>query len=204
MSHSSDIQATFIDPAAAGTQAISTNASDVANNAALTLVSGHNDTLSIPRKITITAANNQSGISFAVVGLDETGAAATETITGPTAGATVNSTKYYSSITSITAVGNPQTAGGNISAGTGADIAAPIFRGDLRMRGMYAVNTGTAGTINFTQGSASGASQLKFNTVAAANSTEYPSIPNDGIVFRSGGYVVYDIANLSSITVFYA
>ena len=72
------------------------------------------------------------------------------------------------------------------------------------MRCMYAVNTASAGTINFTQGSASGASQLKFNTVAAANSTEYPSIPQDGIVFRSGGYIVYDVANLSSITVFYA
>ena len=200
---SSDIQSTFIEAAAAGTQTVSANASDVGNNAAMTLTASPYVT-DQARKITITAANNQSGISFTIVGLDETATAATETLTGPTAGATVTSTKYYSSVTSITAVGNPQTAAGNISAGTGADIAAPIYRGDLRMRGMYAVNTGTAGTINFVQGSASGTSRLKFNTVAAANSTEYPDIPEDGVVFRYGGYILFDQTKLSSITVFYA
>jgi hypothetical protein len=200
---SSDIQSTFIEAAAAGTQTVSANASDVADNGALTLTASPYVT-DQARKITITAANNQSGISFTIVGLDETATAATETLTGPTGGATVTSTKYYSSVTSITAVGNPGTAGGNISAGTGADIAAPIYRGDLRMRGMYAVNTGTAGTINFVQGSASGTSRLKFNTVAAANSTEYPDIPEDGVVFRNGGYILFDQTKLSSITVFYA
>lgn len=200
---SSDIQSTFIEAAAAGTQTVSANASDVGNNAAMTLTASPYVT-DQARKITITAANNQSGISFTIVGLDETATAATETLTGPAGGATVTSTKYYSSVTSITAVGNPQTTGGNISAGTGADIAAPIYRGDLRMRGMYAVNTATAGTINFVQGSASGTSRLKFNTVAAANSTEYPDIPEDGVVFRNGGYILFDQTKLSSITVFYA
>jgi len=200
---SSDIQSTFIEAAAAGTQTVSANATDVANNAAMTLTASPYVT-DQPRKITITAASNQSGISFTIVGLDETAAAATETLTGPTAGATVTSTKYYSSVTSITAVGNPQTAGGNISAGTSASIAAPIFRGDLRMRGMYVVNTATAGTVNFVQGSPAGTSRLKFNTVAAANSTEYPDIPEDGVVFRNGGYIVFDQTKLSSITVFYA
>ena len=115
-----------------------------------------------PRKITLHSAGNSSGITFTVVGLDETGAAATESITGGNAGS-VTSTKYYSSVTSITAVGTPTDAQ---KAGIAADIAAPIYRGDLRMRGMYAVNTATAGTINFVQGSASGTSRLKFNTVA--------------------------------------
>jgi hypothetical protein len=199
MSHSSDIQATFIEASAVDDDAISTAAA-VGNNEAMTLVANHNNALSIPRKITLHSVGDSSAISFTVVGLDETGAAATESIAGGNGGS-VTSAKYYSSVTSITAVGNPT---GNQKAGISASIAAPIFRGDLRMRGMYAVNTASAGTINFTQGSASGASQLKFNTVAAANSTEYPSIPQDGIVFRSGGYVVYDVANLSSITVFYA
>ena len=200
---SSDIQSTFIEAAAAGTQTVSANASDVGNNAAMTLTASPYVT-DQARKITITAANNQSGISFTIVGLDETATAATETLTGPTGGATVTSTKYYSSVTSITAVGNPQTAAGNISAGTGADIAAPIYRGDLRMRGMYAVNTGTAGTVNFVQGSPAGTSRLKFNTVGAADSTEYPDIPEDGVVFRNGGYILFDQTKLSSITVFYA
>jgi len=196
---SSDIQSTFIEAGAVDDDAISTSAT-VAENAAMVLVSDHNDALSPPRKITLHSAGNSSGITFTVVGLDETGAAATESITGGNAGS-VTSTKYYSSVTSITAVGTPTDAQ---KAGIAADIAAPIFRGDLRMRGMYAVNTGTAGTINFTQGSASGTSRLKFNTVAAANSTEYPDIPEDGVVFRNGGYILFDQAKLSSITVFYA
>ena len=195
---SSDIQSTFIEAAAASAAAIST-ADTVAENAPMVLTASPY-VPDQPRKITLTSVGNSSGISFTVVGLDETGAAATESITGANAGA-VTSTKYYSSVTSITAVGTPT---GNQSAGTSASIAAPIFRGDLRMRGMYAVNTGTAGTINFTQGSASGTSRLKFNTVAAANSTEYPDIPEDGVVFRNGGYILFDQAKLSSITVFYA
>jgi len=198
MSHSSDIQATFIEAGAVDDDAISTAAA-VGEDTAMTLTTSPY-VPDQPRKITLHSAGNSSGISFTVVGLDETGAAATESITGGNAGS-VTSTKYYSSVTSITAVGTPT---GDQKAGISASIAAPIFRGDLRMRGMYAVNTASAGTINFTQGSASGASQLKFNTVAAANTAEYPSIPQDGIVFRSGGYVVYDVANLSSITVFYA
>ena len=199
---SSDIQSTFIEAGAVDDDAIST-AATVLENAAMVLTASPY-VPDQPRKITLHSVGNSSGITFTVVGLDETAAAATETLTGPAAGATVTSTKYYSSVTSITAVGNPQTAAGNISAGTGADIAAPIFRGDLRMRGMYAVNTGTAGTVNFVQGSASGTSRLKFNTVAAANSTEYPDIPEDGVVFRNGGYILFDQTKLSSITVFYA
>jgi len=195
---SSDIQSTFIEAGAVDDDAISTAAA-VGNNAPMVLTASPY-VPDQPRKITLHSAGNSSGITFTVVGLDETGAAATESITGGNGGS-VTSTKYYSSVTSITAVGTPT---GDQKAGIAADIAAPIYRGDLRMRGMYAVNTATAGTINFTQGSASGTSRLKFNTVAAANSTEYPDIPEDGVVFRNGGYIVFDQTKLSSITVFYA
>lgn len=195
---SSDIQSTFIEAGAVDDDAIST-AATVAENAAMVLTASPY-VPDQPRKITLHSAGNSSGITFTVVGLDETGAAATESITGGNAGS-VTSTKYYSSVTSITAVGTPTDAQ---KAGIAADIAAPIYRGDLRMRGMYAVNTAAAGTINFVQGSASGTSRLKFNTVAAANSTEYPDIPEDGVVFRNGGYILFDQTKLSSITVFYA
>ena len=55
----------------------------------------------------------------------------------------------------------------NQKAGIAADYCSVLYlEVILRMRGMYAVNTGTAGTINFVQGSAAGTSRLKFNTVA--------------------------------------
>jgi len=69
---------------------------------------------------------------------------------------------------------------------------------------MYAVNTGTAGTISFREASDAGELRMQFNTCAAANTTEYPDIPDDGMLFIGGGYVLYVQTTLSSITVFYA
>ena len=68
---------------------------------------------------------------------------------------------------------------------------------------MYAVNTGTAGTITFREGSGTGGIRMQFNTVASANTTQYPDVPDDGILFVDGGYVTYSVAGLSSMTVFY-
>jgi len=69
---------------------------------------------------------------------------------------------------------------------------------------MYVVNTGTAGTTTFRQTSSSGAVKMQFNTVASANTTQYPDVPDDGILFAGGGYVLYTQTTLSSITVFYS
>ena len=69
---------------------------------------------------------------------------------------------------------------------------------------MYAVNTGTAGTVTFREGSASGGIRMQFNTVGTADTAEYPDIPDDGLMFKEGGYVAYTQTKLSSITVFYA
>ena len=44
---------------------------------------------------------------------------------------------------------------------------------------------------------------MQFNTVASANTTQYPDIPDDGILFPGGGYVTYTQTTLSSMTVFY-
>jgi hypothetical protein len=200
---SSDIQSTFIEAATADPDGISTAAA-VGNNAALTiggaLASGGSVTFDQPRNITILSAGDDSGISFTAVGTDETGAAATESITGADSD-TATGSQIFATIASITAVGNPA---GNVSAGSGTSILAPMFQGRMRLKGLYAVNTGTAGTITFRQTNSSGEIRMQFNTVAAANSTEYPDVPDDGIVFVDGGYISYTQTTMSSITVFYA
>jgi hypothetical protein len=200
---SSDIQSTFIEAATADPDGISTAAS-VGNNAALViggaLASGGSVTFDQPRNITILSAGDDSGISFTAVGTDETGAAATESITGADSD-TATGSQIFATIASITAVGNPA---GNVSAGSGTSILAPMFQGRMRLKGLYAVNTGTAGTITFRQTNSSGEIRMQFNTVAAANSTEYPDVPDDGIVFVDGGYISYTQTTMSSITVFYA
>ncbi len=200
---SSDIQSTFIEAATADTDGIST-ATSVGNNANLVLggalASGGAVTFDEPRNITILSAGNDSGISFTVTGTDEQGDAATESITGANAG-TATGSAFFATISQIAAVGNPA---GNVSAGSGTSIASPMFRGRMRLNGMYAVNTGTAGTITFREGSGTGTVRMQFNTVAAADTTEYPDIPDDGILFVGGGYVTYTQTTLSSLTVFYS
>tara|TARA_R110000803_G_scaffold2056_4_gene6779 strand:- start:731 stop:1339 length:609 start_codon:yes stop_codon:yes gene_type:complete len=199
---SSDIQSTFMTAAAADTDGVSAVAS-VANNANLVLggalASGGSVTFDEPRNITILSSADDSGISFNVTGTDETGTAVVVSVDGADTGTTTG-TAFFSTITQITAVGNPA---GNVSVGSGTSIAAPIFRGRLRLRGLYAVNTATAGTITFREGSGTGAVRMQFNTVASANTTQYPDVPDDGIVFAGGGYVTYVQTTLSSLTVFY-
>ena len=200
---SSDIQSTFIEAAALDADGISTAAA-VGDGASLViggaLASGGSVTFDQPRNVTILSAGDDSGISFTVTGTDETGSSATESITGANAG-TATGSAYFTTVTAIAAVGDPA---GNVSAGSGTAIAAPMFRGRMRLRGMYVVNTGTAGTTTFRQTSSSGAVKMQFNTVASANTTQYPDVADDGLLFASGGYVLYTQTTLSSITVFYS
>ena len=200
---SSDIQSTFIEAAALDADGISTAAA-VGDGASLViggaLASGGSVTFDQPRNVTILSAGDDSGISFTVTGTDETGSSATESITGANAG-TATGSAYFTTVTAIAAVGDPA---GNVSAGSGTAIAAPMFRGRMRLRGMYVVNTGTAGTTTFRQTSSSGAVKMQFNTVASANTTQYPDVPDDGLLFVGGGYVLYTQTTLSSITVFYS
>jgi len=200
---SSDIQSTFITAAAIDADGISVAAA-VGNNANLVLggalTSGGAVTFDEPRNITILSAGNDSSKSFTVTGTDEQDDAVTESITGANAGTATGST-FFTTISQIAAVGNPA---GNVSAGSGTSVAAPMFKGRMRLNGLYAVNTGTAGTITFREGSGTGTVKMQFNTVAAADTTEYPDIPDDGILFVGGGYVTYTQTTLSSLTVFYA
>jgi hypothetical protein len=73
----------------------------------------------------------------------------------------------------------------------------------MRLQGLYAVNTATAGTITFRDTSPTGAIRMQFNTVGSATSSEYPDVPDDGILFSGGGFLDYSAANMSSITLFY-
>jgi VCBS repeat-containing protein len=199
----SDAQATFIEAAAADTDGVCvaqsvSSATDLTINGAL--ASGGAVTFDQPRNVTILSAGNDSGITFTVTGTDETASAVTETITGANTG-TATGTTYFATISQIASSG---AAAGNVSVGSGTSIAAPIFRGSMRLIGLYVVNTGTAGTVTFRQTSATGTVRMQFNTVASANTNAYPDIPDEGIRFNAGGYVVYTQTVMSSMTAFHA
>lgn len=199
----SDAQATFIEAAAADTDGVCAaqsvgSATNLTINGAL--ASGGAVTFDQPRNVTILSAGNDSGITFTVTGTDETASAVTETITGANTG-TATGTTYFATISQIASSG---AAAGNVSVGSGTSIAAPIFRGSMRLIGLYVVNTGTAGTVTFRQTSATGTVRMQFNTVASANTNAYPDIPDEGIRFNAGGYVVYTQTVMSSMTAFHA
>ena len=205
MGTSSDIKATTItaDTVALDADGISTAAS-VGNNAALTIGGALADsgsvTLSHGRIVTILSAGDDSGISFTVVGTDVNGDSQTETITGANAG-TATGSKYFLTIASITAVGNPA---GNVSAGINASAADVVFAGRSRLRGAYLTSTATAGTVDLLNTSPTGSSIMKISSVASATATRNITVPSDGVLFDSGIYIQYTVSTFLTLTIFHA
>ena len=154
-------------------------------------------------KITITSAGNESDIAFAIVGTDFTGAAASESLTGPNAN-TVTSVKFYKTITSITpdgAVGNAITVGNALS--TTGSIAT--FAGRTRLRGLFGTTAATADTItSFHNGvNTSETRTFAVHNPLAAKTFINPADPPEGILFKDG--LTVDMPNNSflSLTIYY-
>ena len=179
-------------------------AASVGNNAALVIGGALADsgsvTLSHGRLITILSAGDDSSKSFTVVGTDVNGDSQTETVTGANAG-TATSSKYFKTIASITAVGNPA---GNVSAGINASAADAIFTMRSRLKGMFLTSTATAGEVDFLTSSPAGTSIMKLNSVSDAAATRDVTIPNEGVVFTSGIYIQYTVSTFLTMTVFHA
>ena len=201
----SDVQGKFI---TADAQALDANgisvAAAVGNNAALTiggaLASGGSVTNVGGRIVTILSAGNDAAKSFTVVGTDVNGDAQTESITGANAG-TATGSKYFRTIASITAVGNPA---GDVSAGINTAVADVIFAGRTRLQGINLVCSGTAGNVEFVNTSPNGSSLFKLGSVASATVTRDITIPDNGLLFTGGLYINYTTATFGSMTAFYA
>jgi len=179
-------------------------AAAVGNNAALViggaLASGGAVALSHGRIVTILSAGNDAAKSFTVVGTDVNGDAQTESITGANAG-TATGAKYFKTIASITAVGNPA---GNVSAGVNAAAADVVFAGRSRLKGIYLTSTATAGTVDLLTTSPSGTSVMGLSSAGNADATRDVVIPENGVVFSSGIYLQYTVSTFLTLTVFHA
>jgi hypothetical protein len=154
-------------------------------------------------KITITSGGDESDIAFAIVGTDFTGAASTETLTGPDS-TTVTSAKSYKTITSITpngAVGN-NTSVGNVVSTTGS-IAT--FAGRTRLRGLFGTTAATADTVTSFHNGANTSETRTFavHNPLAAKTFINPADPPEGILFKDG--LTVDMPNNSflSLTIYY-
>ena len=201
----SDVKAVTItaDTVALDADGISVAAS-VGNNAALViggaLASGGAVALSHGRIVTILSAGNDAAKSFTVTGTDVNGDAQTESITGANAG-TATGTKYFLTISGISAVGNPA---GNVSAGVNASAADVVTVSAARLRGVSYTSTATAGLLDFLTTSPSGSSVMKLGSVASATDTRDVTIPDEGTKFSSGIYIQYTVSTFLTMTVFHA
>jgi len=201
----SDVKAVTItaDTVALDADGISVAAS-VGNNAALTiggaLASGGSVTLSHGRIVTILSAGDDSGISFTVTGTDVNSDAQTESITGANAG-TATGSKYFLTISGISAVGNPA---GNVSAGVNASAADVIFAGRARLKGSFLTSTATAGNVDFLTTSPTGTSLMKISSVSDADATRDVVIPENGVLFTAGVYIQYTVSTFLTLTAFHA
>ena len=179
-------------------------AASVGNNAALTiggaLASGGSVTLSHGRIVTILSAGDDSAKSFTVTGTDVNSDAQTESITGANAG-TATGSKYFLTISGISAVGNPA---GNVSAGVNASAADVIFAGRSRMKGSFLTSTATAGNVDFLNTSPTGTSLMKISSVSDADATRDVVIPENGVLFSAGIYIQYTVSTFLTLTVFHA
>ena len=164
-------------PAAGGEQALTINGA---------LSSGGVATFVAARLITIASASDDSARTFTVTGTDVNGNAQTETIAGPAT--TVTGTLYFRTVTEVLV--DDDTAGA-ITVGMANTSLDVVYAGRARVRGVYLIHTGTAGTIPFRNGGATGTAMLTIPTPASANSTRDLVIPDEGIMFENGAYVTY-------------
>ena len=74
--------------------------------------------------------------------------------------------------------------------------------GRTRIKAIYIVPSGTAGSVVFKDGSTSGGTtKMTINTVASATQPTYVLLPGEGVLFDNGIYV--DVTSIGSVMVFY-
>jgi hypothetical protein len=143
-------------------------------------------TFTAARFLTIASAADDSARTFTVTGTNVNGAVQTETIAGPAT--TVTGTLFFRTVTQVTV--DDDTAGA-ITVGMANDALDVVFAGRARLRGVFLVHSGSAGTLSFRNGGATAEAYLTVPTIASADSDRDFIIPDEGILFESGVFLPY-------------
>ena len=77
----------------------------------------------------------------------------------------------------------------------------PTALGRTRVKAVYIVPSGTAGSVVFKDGGASGTTVMTLNTVASATQPTYTLFPGQGLLFATNIYA--DVTSIGSVTIFY-
>jgi len=153
-------------------------------------------------KISFVSGSNDSGKTLTIVGHKmgtAPGVVTTEVVTGPNAN-TVYSSGYYDIVTSITP---SATMTGNIGVGVlGTSVALPR----TRIKGVYYVGTGTAGSIKANLNSSTGTLLLQIDTPASATANQYVLMPSGILMGGSNalGPLTMDIGLITLTNVTFA
>ena len=73
--------------------------------------------------------------------------------------------------------------------------------GRVRVKAIYIVPAGGAGSVTFKDGGASGTVRMTINTLNASTAPDYILLPGEGLVFQTDVYVA--INTVASVMVFY-
>tara|TARA_X000001382_G_scaffold107148_1_gene82738 strand:+ start:2362 stop:2964 length:603 start_codon:yes stop_codon:yes gene_type:complete len=137
-----------------------------------------------------------------IVGTDVFDNALTEIITSTGSAEQVDGTKFFKTITSITS--SAQFAA-NIKIGSLATAAQAVGGGArVRLRGYSIVSGGSAGIIEFIDGTPeSGTVLFKARTIGTDNTTLDNTIPDEGILFKSGLSIRYTVGTIDMMNIFH-
>ena len=129
--------------------------------------------------------------------------ALTEVIVSTGSAEAVDGTKYFKTITSVTS--SAQFAG-NIEVGSIASAAQAVGGGlRVRLKGFSIVSGGTAGVIEFVNGTPEDGTVLfKARTIGTDNTTIDRTIPENGILFNDGLSIKYTVGTIDMMTFFFA
>ena len=77
----------------------------------------------------------------------------------------------------------------------------PTALGRTRVKAVYMIPSGTAGSVIFRDGGSGGATVMTLNTVASATQPTYLIFPGEGVLFSTNVYG--DVTSIGSVTIFY-
>ena len=152
--------------------------------------------------IVTTTGTGDNGKTNTIVGTDVFGDALTEVITSTGSAEAVAGTKLFLTVTSVTS--SAQFAA-NIKVGSGTLCAQAVESSNrVRLKGMSVVSGGTAGDVEFINGTPeSGTTLFKSRTIGTANTTVDRTIPSQGVLVDNGASVKYTVDTADNITVLY-
>lgn len=145
-------------------------------------------------KVVLTTADDESGVTFTIVGTGVNGETITESFAGPSSATTKLSTNYYASVSSISVSAGTTAA---IILGYSTDFALPR----TRIKGFYFTGSASAGSVIVTRASDSKV-LLDMATPVGTGTSGSLFLPAEGIFVGPAlnEYATVARSNVASIT----